>query len=174
MRCADVRDWLLAPEGTRPLALSQHLEICRECAAVEREVARLDAIVRPLLVVDPPPELSARLVALVDGAGVVSAAEPSRRPVRSLGPTYRLGAWVLAAAMGGMASWQVYGWAAALAGDVGHGLSVLTTSPALPSVQALGLDLPGLAAWTLVAATGWALAPGGRLRAVAARLARAV
>jgi hypothetical protein len=131
---------------------------------------RLDRVLREALVVDPPPELQARLMALVQTVPVVplavQPAAPERRGALWLDPNV----WLIVAALATLvgSAWSVLGWLAGLGlvlGDVPEALVVLASSPLTALVPTFGLDLTSLALWSAVGAVGWVLAASGALEA---------
>ena len=131
---------------------------------------RLDRVLREALVVDPPPELQARLMALVQTVPVVplavQPAAPERRGALWLDPNV----WLIVAALATLvgSAWSVLGWLAGLGlvlGDVPEALVVLASSPLAALVPTFGLDLTSLALWSAVGAIGWVLAASGALEA---------
>jgi hypothetical protein len=126
---------------------------------------RLDRVLREALVVEPPPELQARLMALVQAAPVVvQPAAPERRGAPWLDPNV----WLSVAALATLswAAWSVLGWLASLnlvLGDVPEALVVLASSPVAALLPALGLDLTSLVLWSALGAVAWVLAASGVL-----------
>jgi len=128
--------------------------------------ARLDRVLREACVVEPPPELQARLMALVQAAPLVPPIAPEQRGRFWLDPNVWLG--VVAVAVLGWSTWSILGWLAGftlLVGDVPEALVVLVSSPVAGLVPTLGLDLTGLALWCGVGAVAWLLAASGALEA---------
>ena len=136
---------------------------------------RLDRVLREALVVEPPPELQARLMALVQAAPpvlpaappVVQPAVPERRGAIWLDPNLWLS--LAALAMLVWSAWSAVGWLAGLnliVGDVPAALVVLVSSPVAALVPTFGVDLTSLAIWCGVGAIGWALAASGALESL--------
>jgi hypothetical protein len=129
--------------------------------------ARLDRVLREALVVEPPPELQARLMALVQTAPVaVQPPVPERRATLGLDPNL----WLVVAALATLAwsAWSVLSWVAGLnlvLGNVPEALVVLASSPVAALLPTLGVDLTSLALWSAVGAIAWVLAASGALEA---------
>ena len=130
---------------------------------------RLDRILRETLVVEPPLELQARLMALVRAAPVVvQPAAPERRGPLWLDPNV----WLSVAALATLAwsSWSLLSWLAGfslLVGNVPDALVVIVSSPATSLLPTLGLDLTSLLLWCVVGAVAWALSASGVLESAA-------
>ncbi|HEY3107964.1 MAG TPA: hypothetical protein VGL23_04385 [Chloroflexota bacterium] len=125
---------------------------------------RLDRVLREALVVEPPPELQARLMALVQSAPLARPATPQRRWLLWLDPNVWLG--LVAIAVLGWSAWSTLAWLAGFTfvlGDVPAALIVLASSPAVGLLPRLGLDLTSLALWCAVGAVVWLLNASGAL-----------
>ena len=175
MQCGDVRTLLIDGADVTPDGRA-HLAGCAECRAYAQRAARLDDLLRPALLAQPPVELQASLAALVRTA---VAPAPEQAPKR-----WRVSDWVwlprtpmgvaqgLAVLSTALASWQVLGWlggASPVVGDIPYALGLVLASPAVRDLGELPVDLPGLATWSAVALAGWALSesgPIGRARAL--------
>jgi hypothetical protein len=171
MRCADVREWLAAPDGARPHGVEAHVGDCAACGAYAVRAARVDALARAQLLVEPPAELQARLMELMQTSYV---------PVVAPGPVpsgdARLFGWGagIAAMLAAVAGWRVYGVvesSSLFVGDVVEATQVVLASPATRYLTDLpAVDLRSLAMWAGVAAVAWSVSPSGPLREVAQRL----
>lgn len=117
----------------------------------------LDAVLRAALVVEPPLELRASLMALV-ATELPALARPADAPGRA--PAVELAIWGgFVALTVGLAAWQAIAWllaASLVLGDVRAAVGLVVGSPAATVVGDAGLDLPGLALWAAVAVVGWA------------------
>jgi hypothetical protein len=124
---------------------------------------RLDRVLREALVVEPPPELQVRLMALVRSAPVVlQPAAPERRGSLWLDPNV----WLSVAALAALAwsSWSVLSWLAGfslLVGDVPEALVVIVSSPVASLLPTLGIDLTSMVLWCVVGAVVWVLSASG-------------
>src|SRR5207245_10840681 len=79
--------------------------------AMRRDVDdRLDRVLREALVVEPPPELQARLMALVESAPLATPAAPERRWLLWLDPNVWLG--LVAVAVLAWSAWSALAWLA--------------------------------------------------------------
>jgi hypothetical protein len=126
--------------------------------------ARLDRALREALVVEPPPELQARLMALVQTEAVVRPAEPERRLTLWVDPNLWLGLGAVAALA--WSAWSALTWLAGftlVVGDVPEALLVLVSSPVASLLPSLGVDLTSLTLWCGVGAVAWLLARSGAL-----------
>src|SRR5919204_1420511 len=109
---------------------------------------RLDRVLREALVVEPPPELQARLMALVQSAPLAGPAASERRWPLWRDPNVWLG--LVATAVLGWSAWSALAWLAGftlVVGDVPEALIVLVSSPAVGLLPTLDLDLTSLALW---------------------------
>jgi predicted anti-sigma-YlaC factor YlaD len=77
LTCEHARRRLPLREEPASDDLEQHLQDCQGCRAVARRHGELDRALQPLLVTSAPPELTARLLALVPA---LSAGMPIRSP----------------------------------------------------------------------------------------------
>ena len=130
---------------------------------------QLDRVLREALVVEPPPELQAQLMALVASAPLAAPPElaTERRGALWLDPNVWLG--LAALAVLGWSAWSALAWVAGFTlviGDVPQALVLLVTSPALALLPRLDFDPTGLALWCGVGAIAWLLGTSGALEGV--------
>jgi hypothetical protein len=173
MQCGDLRARLLAGDGIEDAAAAAHLAACADCRSFVQQTERLDALLRPALVVEPPAALQASLAALVQTVAVPEAPAVAATPVanRSFWPDWlwwprtAMGvAQVLALVTTALASWQVFSWISGLSpvlGDIPYALGLLLESPTIRQLTELPIDIQSLAMWSIVALAGWALSESG-------------
>jgi hypothetical protein len=164
--CADVRSWLATRDGPRPLELDEHLIGCAACTAYAARTASLDVLARPALLVAPPLDLQLRLAALVQ-------TRPVYVPISPESPLLGVVAWAVAAALGALAAWQIFGWLQAyplVIGDVVAAVQIVLASPALRYLAEIQIDLSGLLLWSGFGVVAWLFSPSGPLRDVSERL----
>lgn len=85
MNCNDIRDNLALDPAGEDEMIRTHINSCTACAAYERKNRALDTVLKTELRWEAPPELTARLLAMVDApaaAQPVLAAAPAARSVR--------------------------------------------------------------------------------------------
>jgi hypothetical protein len=178
MRCADVREWLAAAEEARPGDVEAHMAGCAACTAYAARTARVDALARTQMVVEPSAELQMRLMELVNASYLpvmaprpVPAAEEAARRAFTGSPGWGAG---IAAMLAAVAGWRVYGivdGSSLVVGNVVEAAQVVVASPAVRYLTDLPLtDVGSLAMWGTVAAVAWSISPSGPLREVAQRL----
>jgi anti-sigma factor RsiW len=161
-----MRDWLATRDGPRPVELDQHLIGCPACAAYAARTAEVDVLARPALLVAPPLDLQMRLAALAQG-------QPVYVPLSPESSLLGVVAWAIAAALGALAAWQVFGWLQAyrlVIGDVGAALQIVLTSPAIRYLAELQIDPTGPVLWCGLGFVAWLFSPSGPLRDVSERL----
>jgi hypothetical protein len=153
-------------DGPRPLEIDQHLIGCTACAAYAERTAAVDVLARPALLVAPPLDLQLRLAALVQ-------TQPVYLPIAPESPFLGVVAWAIAAALGALAAWQVFGWLQdypLVVGDVGVALEIVLGSPGLRYLAEIQIDLPGLLLWSGLGVVAWLFSPSGPLRDLSERL----
>jgi hypothetical protein len=175
MQCADVTELLLAEEvnqGGRSPAVDQHLLTCESCAHVAAGLDRLNAVLQPALVTEPPLALQQQLAELVATAPLPSQPAWWQRllrgelrlgEVRLLRPNM-IAAQGLAAIMLSLAGWQIFGWLSTfqpVVGDVGYAMQLVATSPAQTYLGGLQIDLQSLGIWSIVGLAAWLVSEGG-------------
>jgi len=164
--CVDVREWLATRDGPRPVGLDEHVAGCAGCTAYAARTAEIDVLARPVLLVTPPLDLQLRLAALVQ-------TQPVYVPVAAEWPLLGVIAWAIAAALGALAAWQIFGWLQSFSlvvGDVGVAVQIVLTSPAVLYLSELQVDLSGLVLWSGLGLVAWLFSPSGPLRDVSERL----
>jgi hypothetical protein len=139
---------------------------------VRRDVEqRLDEILRPALVVEPPPELQARLMALVQSTELAQLAAAPLRPLPAVAPARddvdgALWLWLLASALLGWASWSLLSFLSGVTfslGDVPEALLLVASSPATNLLPSVSIDPIAIALWAGVGVVAWLLAATGAL-----------
>lgn len=186
MQCDDVRAQLLLPDRPDDGSVQAHLATCVDCAALARRSTRLDAILRPMLVQEPPPDLQATLVMMVRAA---AGPEPETRGglwgwlsfiLSDLNLLWRAHpqnalAQAVALIVVTLAGWQVFGWfgnSAPILGNVPYALELVVGSPGMRYLADAPIDIPSLLLWLAVGAAAWAISESGPLSRVVARLSR--
>jgi hypothetical protein len=170
MQCQDITELLLAPEPDPDI--QRHVSDCARCAHVARGLGRLNAVLQPTLVSEPPADVQHRLAALVD-----VYAPPPRKAAwwsrvfagelslsRAILQPNVIAAQGLAAVMLTLASWQVFGWLSTfqpVVGDVGYAVQLVVTSPAGAYMNGLQLDLQSLGLWSVVGLVAWLISENG-------------
>ncbi len=186
MRCDDVGTQLLLPDGPDDGSIRAHVATCADCAALARRSARLDAILRPMVVQAPPADLQAKLVLMARAASREESAAGSDRwgwlpfSLSDLSwlwaahPPTTL-AQVVALIVVMLAGWQVFGWfgnSAPILGNVPYALELVIGSPGMRYLADAPIDIPSLLLWLAVGAVAWAVSESGPLSGVVARLSR--
>ncbi|MFO7166990.1 MAG: anti-sigma factor [Chloroflexota bacterium] len=169
MTCDEAREKLALEPTSADVLLAEHLAGCERCAAYRRKHQALDGVLRAELRWEPPPALTAQLLAIaVNPATWVSASRPAPRPKE----WYVKLVYLLTLAVIGVSialAWQV---AAMLSAQMGLSavLAELAAAPSraladltqqLPEART-ALDLMGrardLMMWLLMVAILWRLA----------------
>ena len=164
MECGLARELLLDPLNQSSPGLAAHLGTCADCAAQAEAEARLAALLRPALVIAPPPALAESVVRLA-----LSAA-PERRPVA---PLPSAGGWApLPSVAGYLVAGLVLGTAVGLLGigsNAAYGLvlaalleplGTLLSWPLGRLIPSPGQLVAAWAPWLGLLILAWALRPG--------------
>jgi hypothetical protein len=166
--CVDVTDRLLVDEPEHDPELQAHVAECARCAQVARNLARLDSVLRSVVVVAPPRALQLQLAELALGA-----ARPQPLPWWQRLPDFAgwltqrpqmVAAQGLAAVMLALASWQVFGWLSAfqpVVGDVAYAFELVAASPAAAYLGSFQIDVQSLGLWSVVGIIGWLVSENG-------------
>ncbi len=171
MDCVDVADRLLDDdELEHDPELAQHVDACARCARLARGLARLDDVVRSVIVVEPPLELQQTLAAMA-----IQAARPEPLPWWRRLTHLNVAAFLeqqpqlfaaqgLAAVMLALASWQIFGWLSAfqpVIGDVAYAVELVVASPAVAYLGTVQFDFQSLGLWSVVGLAGWLVSENG-------------
>lgn len=195
MDCGDVRAAMMLDRGAADPDARAHAGTCAGCSSVAARSARLDTLLSQTLLVDPPLDLQASLLAIartharVDAAPLV-ALRPAGAAWRLAPPAWldrlriplvwkpgtdALGVRMVALLSLSLAVLQVLGWVEAapvFARELLLAVQLVAASPALPylpDVQGWGADVQSLAVWLGVGAVGWGLARLGLVEGVPPR-----
>jgi hypothetical protein len=174
MQCVDIAEQLLAPEAGQDPELEAHIADCARCSHVAQALGRLDGLMRSSVVVAPPLDLQRRLAQLALEAAVPKAL-PWWMRIPQVVREWSIGEWLsqrpqmvaaqgLAAVMVALASWQIFGWLAAVqpvVGDVGYAMELVVGSPAAAYLGSIQIDFQSLGVWSLIGIGGWLVSEDG-------------
>lgn len=163
MGCADLseRIWLRPENEGERAERERHLLGCAACRARAAVSRRLDDLVRPVVLAEPPADLAARLGALVETAPVARPAPNGSKGRTSL---WLLFLWLtpygLAAGLTALALWVAslgVGPALEVLGDPAYAVRLLLASPAGALLDGLLDQLASAAVWLALVPLAWAL-----------------